>query len=123
LRYSDSSELLLRLRAIAVLADRVKASLALTGGVHEAIDGVKAIMAGADVVQIVSALMKRGPAELTRIRDGFAAWGDEHEYDSVQEMRATLCLARGRNLKTFERGNYRQALRAARPLDFPAAGH
>jgi dihydroorotate dehydrogenase (fumarate) len=123
LRYSDSSELLLRLRAIAVLADRVKASLALTGGVHEAIDAVKAIMAGADVVQIVSALMKRGPAELARIREGFAAWGDEHDYDSVQEMRATLSLAHSRNPRTFERGNYRQVLRAARPLDFPRAGH
>jgi dihydroorotate dehydrogenase (fumarate) len=123
LRYSDSSELLLRLRAIAVLADRVKASLALTGGVHETIDAVKAIMAGADVVQMVSALMKRGPAELGRIRDAFAAWGDEHEYDSVQEMRGTMCLARSGNPKTFERGNYRQALRAARPLNFSGAGH
>jgi len=123
LRYSDSSELLLRLCAIAVLADRVKASLALTGGVHDAVDGVKAVIAGADVVQIVSALMKRGPAELARIRNGFAAWGDAHEYDSVEEMRATLCLARSRNPKTFERGNYRQALQAARVADFPAAGH
>ena len=123
LRYSNSSELLLRLRAIAVLADRVKASLALTGGVHGPIDGVKAIMAGADVVQIVSALMKCGPAELRRIRDGFAAWGDEHEYDSVQEMRGALCLARSRNPRTFERGNYRQLLRATPPLNFPGAGH
>jgi len=123
LRYSDSSELLLRLRAIAVLADRVKTSLALTGGVHEPIDAVKAIMAGADVVQIVSALMKRGPAELAQIRDGFAAWADRHEYRSVREMRGTMCLARARNPKTFERGNYQQALRAARPLDFSGAGH
>jgi dihydroorotate dehydrogenase (fumarate) len=123
LRYSDSSELLLRLRAIAVLADRVNASLALTGGVHEPIDAVKGIMAGADVLQIVSALMKRGPAELRRIRDGFAAWADEHEYNSIQEMRGALCLARSRNPKTFERGNYRQALRLAQPQDVPGAGH
>ena len=69
------------------------------------------------------AAVKRGPAELGRIRDAFAAWGDEHEYDSVQEMRGTICLARGSNPKTFERGNYRQALRASRPLNFSGAGH
>jgi dihydroorotate dehydrogenase (fumarate) len=123
LRYSNSSELVLRLRAIAVLADRVKASLALTGGVHDPIDAVKAIMVGADVVQIVSALMQRGPAELGRIRDAFAIWGDQHEYDSVQEMRGTLCLARSSQPKTFERGNYRHVLRATGLRDFPAAGH
>jgi len=114
---------LLRLRAMALLADRVSASLALTGGVHGALDAVKALMAGADVVQLVSALMLRGPAELGRIRDAFSAWGDEHEYDSVQEMRATLCLARSRNPKAFARGNYRHMLRAARPLEIPRAGH
>jgi dihydroorotate dehydrogenase (fumarate) len=101
----------------------VSASLALTGGVHSAVDAVKAVMAGADVVQLVSALMLRGPAELGRIRDGFAAWGDEHDYDSVQEMRATMCLARSRNPKAFARGNYRHMLRAARLLEIPRAGH
>ena len=123
LRYSDSSELLLRLRAMALLADRVSASLALTGGVHGAVDAVKAVMAGADVVQLVSALMLRGPAELGRIRDAFSAWGDDHDYGSVQEMRATLCLARSSQPKTFARGNYRHMLRAARPRDISRAGH
>jgi hypothetical protein len=54
----------------------------------------------------------------------FAAWGDEHDYDSVQEMRATMCLARSKNPKAFARGNYRHMLRAAtRPLNFSRAGH
>jgi len=123
LRYSDSSELLLRLRAVAILAGRVKASLGLTGGVHEPVDAVKAIMAGADVVQVVSALMKRGPAELARLREGFVAWADRHDFGSIGEMRGTVSLARSRNPKTFERGNYLQVLRASRPPDFPRAGH
>ena len=75
LRYSDSSELLLRLRWIAILSDRVCGSLAVTGGVHEPIDAVKAVMAGADGVQLVSALLLRGPAELGRIRDAFSSAG------------------------------------------------
>jgi dihydroorotate dehydrogenase (fumarate) len=119
LRYSDSSELLLRLSAIAILAGRVNASLGLTGGVHEPIDAVKAILAGADVVQIVSALMKRGPGELARLRDGFVAWADQHACESVREMRGTVSLARCKNPKAFERGNYMQVLRGTRPPDSP----
>ena len=61
LHLSDSSELLLRLRWLAILDGRLRGSLAVSGGVHEPIDAVKAIMAGADGVQIVSALLKRGP--------------------------------------------------------------
>ena len=122
LRYSDSSELLLRLRAVAILAGRVKASLALTGGVHEPLDAVKAVMAGADVVQIVSALMKDGPSRLVRIREGFAQWADEHGYDSVREMRGAVSLIRCPNPRTFERGNYLRVLRDGWLPDFPAHG-
>jgi dihydroorotate dehydrogenase (fumarate) len=123
LRYSDSSELLLRLRAMALLAGRVKASLALTGGVHAPVDAVKAVMAGADVVQVVSALMKRGPAELGRLRDGFVAWAERHEYGSIGDMRGAMSLARTRTPGKFERGNYMQVLRGTRPPDFPISGH
>jgi dihydroorotate dehydrogenase (fumarate) len=123
LRYSDSSELLLRLRAIAMLAGRVKASLALTGGVHETIDVVKGVMAGADALQIVSALMKRGPAELVRLRDAFTTWAGEHGYDTLDQLRGVMSLGRCRAPRQFERGNYVQVLRAGRLPVFPIAGH
>ena len=64
LHLSDSSELLLRLRWLAILSASVKASLAVTGGVHTGARRVKAVMAGAHAVQMVSALLKRGPAYL-----------------------------------------------------------
>ena len=107
---SDASELPLRLRFIAILSGRVNASLALTGGVHEPIDAVKAVMAGADCVQIVSALLKHGPRHLTRIRDEFERWGDDHRYASVGEMRGCMSLASCPDRASFERGNYIKAL-------------
>jgi len=67
LHLSDSSELLLRLRWMAILSGRVKASLAVTGGVHTALDAVKSIMAGAHVVQMVSALILNGPSHLRKV--------------------------------------------------------
>src|SRR6185436_12837945 len=86
LHYSDSSELLMRLRWIAILAGQVRASLALTGGVHRPIDAVKAILAGADVVQLVSAILIGGPSALTRIRIGFEQWAADQGCRAIGDM-------------------------------------
>jgi dihydroorotate dehydrogenase (fumarate) len=122
LHYSDSSELLLRLRWIAILAGRVRSSLALTGGVHTPIDAVKAVLAGADAVQMVSALMIGGPSALTRVRVGFEQWADEQGCRSIGEMRGLASMAQCENAIGYERANYLQVLRAARRLS-PDAGH
>jgi dihydroorotate dehydrogenase (fumarate) len=122
LQYSDASELLLRLRWIAILAGRLRASLALTGGVQEDTDAVKAIMAGADAVQIVSAIMKHGPGALRRIRAGFEQWGDDHKYASIDQIRGCASLARCPDPDNFERGHYQDILRSGhRPA--VRAGH
>jgi dihydroorotate dehydrogenase (fumarate) len=122
LSYSDSSELLVRLRWIAILAGRLRTSLALTGGVHTPLDAVKAVLAGADAVQMVSALMTGGPAALTQVRVGFERWAEEQHYDSIRDMRGAASLARCANPGEYERGNYLTVLRAThRPQ--PIAGH
>lgn len=115
LPFSDSSELRLRLHWIAILSGRLQASLALTGGVHTPMDAVKAVLAGADTVQIVSALMKDGPRRLTEIRDGFERWGEAHAYQSVREMRGASSLSRCADPAMFERGNYQQLLQSVGP--------
>ncbi|MGE5242718.1 MAG: dihydroorotate dehydrogenase-like protein [Betaproteobacteria bacterium] len=119
LRYSDSSELLLRVRWIAVLFGRLRASLAASGGVHEPIDAVKAVMAGADVVQIVSALLEHGPARLRDVRRDFERWIDEHEYESLDQLRGSMSHARCPDPAAFERGNYMRILQSwHRPATF-----
>jgi dihydroorotate dehydrogenase (fumarate) len=111
LELSTPAELRLRLRWIAILHGRVRASLALTGGVHDAIGAVKAVLAGADAVQIVSALLKSGPERLTRIREEFERWAAEHRFESIGAMRGRASAARGCAPGVFERGNYIQILR------------
>jgi dihydroorotate dehydrogenase (fumarate) len=123
LHLSDSSELLLRLRWIAILAGRVRPSLALTGGVHDALDAVKAVMAGADCVQVVSTLLRYGPSQLTRIRRDFERWGDEHHYESIGQLRGSLSLVRCADPAAFERGNYLRVLQSWQRPDSPVAGH
>ena len=94
LRLSDSSELLLRLRWLAVLSGRIDASLAVTGGVHTPLDAVKAVMTGADAVQVVSALLRNGPEHLASLRRDLALWLEEHEYDSLAQMKGSMNLLR-----------------------------
>jgi len=108
------SELPLRLRWLAILSGRVKASLAATGGVHTPVDAVKAVMAGAHAVQVVSALLQKGPMYLREMRDGLVQWMEEHHYDSVQQMLGSMSLQRCPDPSAFERGNYARMLQSWR---------
>ena len=106
LQLSDSADLPLRLRGIAALAGRVKASLAITGGVHTALDVVKSTMAGAHVTQMVSALLRNGPDHLRKVRADLEAWMEENEWSSLNEMRGNMSQERIPNPQIYERANY-----------------
>jgi dihydroorotate dehydrogenase (fumarate) len=108
---SDSSELPMRLRGAAVLRGRVNASIAITGGIHTGIDVVKATMAGADATQMVSALLRHGPAHLRQVRREIESWMQEHEWNSLDEMRGNMSLERIPDPAAYERANFRMALR------------
>jgi dihydroorotate dehydrogenase (fumarate) len=113
-RLSDSGDLLLRLRWLAVLSGRVRASLAVTGGVHTSLDAIKAVMAGAHAVQMVSALLRRGPEHLRRVREEMAQWLEEHGYESLRQMQGSMSLARSGNPAALERSNYMRVLQSWR---------
>jgi len=109
---SSPAELLLRLRWLAILSGRVRPSLGATGGVHSAIDAIKAVMAGAHGVQMVSALLQRGPAYLRQVRDDLARWLEGHEYESLAQMQGSMNLLRCDNPKMYERANYMKILQS-----------
>lgn len=115
LKLSDPSELLLRVRWLAILSGRIELSLAASGGVHSAEDAIKAIMAGADAVQLVSALLQHGPERLGLILDELKRWMIEHEYESIDQMRGSMSLDRCPDPAAFERGNYIKLLQTWRP--------
>jgi dihydroorotate dehydrogenase (fumarate) len=114
LRLSDRSELLLRLRWLAILSPRLRGSLAVSGGVHEAADAVKAIMTGAHCVQMVSALLRHGPEHLVRVLADLREWLEQHEYDSLEQMRGSMNLQRCPDPRGFERANYVNILQSWR---------
>jgi dihydroorotate dehydrogenase (fumarate) len=110
LHLSDSSELLVRLRWLAILSGQVTCSLAASGGVHTTADAVKAIMAGASAVQLVSVLLQHGPERLKVLKDGLKTWFEEHEYESLQQAVGSMNLAKSPNPQAFERANYMRVL-------------
>ncbi|MBK5256418.1 MAG: dihydroorotate dehydrogenase-like protein [Vicinamibacteria bacterium] len=114
LSLSDQRELPLRLRWLGALSSQVKASLAVSGGIHDSRDAIKAVMAGAHAVQVVSALLEKGPGHLSVLRQGMIDWMREFEWESLDSMRGNMNLKRCPNPAAYERANYVQMLQGWR---------
>lgn len=114
LRLSTSADLLLRLRWLAATFGRVGCSLAATGGVHQGVDAIKAIMAGANIVQMTSAILQDGPEAAARVLGEMNTWMSEHDYESVEQMRGSMSLQRSPDPAAFERANYMKVLQSWR---------
>lgn len=111
LELSTSAELLLRLRWVAILHSTLRCSLAITGGVAAPTDGIKAILAGAHAVQMVSAILRHGPAYFTVMRDGLVRWMESKQLSSIDDVRGR---ADGRTTGAgiLERANYIRTLQS-----------
>ena len=92
----------------------METSYAATGGVHSASDAIRAIMAGANVVQMVSSLLKHGPEHLKAVIVEFTEWMEAHEYDSVDQLRGCMNLKHSPDPTGFERTNYLRILQGWR---------
>lgn len=110
LHLSSPSELLLPLRWIAILHGHVKASLAATGGIHDAAGLLKALLAGADVGMITSVLYQQGAAQVGNILTGVRQWMEENEYDSVEQLKGSMSRENCPDPSAFQRGNYMKTL-------------
>ena len=115
LELSDSSELLLRLRWLAILRGKVAASLCATGGVHSAEDVLKAVVCGADAVQMVSELLRFGPQRLATIRRDMELWLEEHQVEALSDIVGTMSHERSADPAAFERAQYMRVLQSWRP--------
>lgn len=107
---SDPKELLLRLHWIAILYGHVRANLAVTGGVHRAGDVLKSVMAGANVAMMTSALLQDGIEHTKFLLEDIVRWMEEHEYESIRQMRGSMSLRSAPNPKNFQRVNYMRVL-------------
>ncbi len=106
LELSTSMESLLRIRWVALLHGRVNLSLAVTGGFHTTEDILKALLAGADVTHLCSALLQHGPEHLGDILADLSVWLEEHEYESIRQLKGSISQQHAIDPAAYERANY-----------------
>lgn len=110
LTLSNSNEILLRLHWTAILYGNVHSDIAVTGGVHTAKDIIKCIMAGANVTMMTSALLKFGINHVTQVISDLEMWLEEHEYESVLQMRGCMSRKSVSVTTVYDRVNYMKVL-------------
>ncbi|HEV8393688.1 MAG TPA: dihydroorotate dehydrogenase-like protein [Vicinamibacterales bacterium] len=109
---STSAELPLRLHWLALLHGRVRPSLAVSGGVATPDDGIKALLAGADAVQIVSAILRHGPGHIAAMRQGLERWLEWQHIETVSQMVGRAGLQASPDPAAFERAHYIRTLQS-----------
>lgn len=107
---SNSSELLTRLHWVGVLYGRIRADMAITGGVHTAQDVLKCMMAGARVAMMTSALLRQGIDYAAQLEEDLIRWMEEHEYESIRQMQGSMSVQRVADPAAFQRANYMRVL-------------
>jgi len=103
---STPGQLPSRLRALAMVSPQTDMSLACSGGVHDAAGAVRALMCGATTVQMVSALLRHGPELLAIVIREVEEWIVEHEYESLDQLRGSMNLARTATPQAYTRSGY-----------------
>lgn len=112
LELSRSPEARLALQWIAILYGQVRASLAHSTGIHTAADAARALLVGADVTMLTSALLTHGPEHLDAVRTDLVAWMEENDYESVRQLRGSMSRMNSPDPAAFERANYMKALQS-----------
>ena len=114
---SNSNELRLPLRWVAILYGRLDVDLAITSGIHTSQDVIKGLMAGAKVTMMASELLQNGVRRIGQVLNEVTTWLTEHEYESVMQMIGAMSQKHCAEPAAFERANYMKMLQSYRPLN------
>jgi dihydroorotate dehydrogenase (fumarate) len=106
--FSNPSDLPISLRWIAIMAERVKCDLAASTGVHDASSLIKQLLAGANAVQVVSALYKSGPGAIQNMLKGLMMWMEDQDFKSIDDFRGKMSQSRSKNPAVYERAQFMQ---------------
>lgn len=111
LTLTTSEDVCVPLRWIGILRGELPdASLAATSGINNTHDVIKLLLAGADITMIAGVLFKKGPEVVAQLVDGLRTWLEEREYDSVQQLKGSMCARFAAYRPAYDRANYMETL-------------
>ena len=114
---SNSDDLRLPLRWVAILYGRLSVDLAITSGIHTSHDVIKGLMAGAKVTMMASELLQKGVGRISQVLNELVTWLNEHEYESLAQMIGAMSQQHCPEPAAFERANYMKMLQSYRPIN------
>ncbi|MBE0652033.1 MAG: dihydroorotate dehydrogenase-like protein [Bacteroidales bacterium] len=100
---SQDSDLAISLRWMSIISGRVDCNLIASTGVHDGASIIKEILAGADAVQVVSALYKNGIESISGMLQDVKDWMEKHGFDSLDDFRGKMSQVNSPNPAEYER--------------------
>lgn len=108
---SKSEELSISLRWVAIMSERVKCDLSASTGIHDAAAVIKQLLAGANTVQIVSALYKNNKSYLQDILAELESWMERHNFTSIEDFRGKMSQSKSEDPSVYERVQFMRYFR------------
>jgi dihydroorotate dehydrogenase (fumarate) len=108
---SSPSDIYMPLRWIGIMAGRADCSLAASTGVHDGTGMIKQILAGADAVEIASAIYKNGPEHIRVMLEDLENWMNKKGFQSIGQFKGLLSQSKSINPAAFERVQFMKYFR------------
>ena len=108
---SAPGDLVLSLRWVAMMSERINCDLAASTGVHDGKSLIKQLLAGANAVQVVSAIYKHGGERIGEMLHELENWMGKHEFESIDQFRGRMSQAKSSNPAAFERVQFMKYFR------------
>jgi dihydroorotate dehydrogenase (fumarate) len=108
---SKPGDLPVSLRWVAIMAERVDCDIAASTGVYDGEAMIKQLLAGANAVQVVSALYKHGPGYIANMLEETKKWMEHEGYEKISDFRGKMSQARSSNPAAYERVQFMKNFR------------
>ena len=108
---SSPDDMTIPLRWIAIMAGQVDCDIAASTGIHTGEAVVKQILAGANAVQVASALYKNGIGYLTQMLSFLENWMNNNHFHDIDAFRGKMAMNKIKNPAAFERVQFMKYFR------------
>jgi dihydroorotate dehydrogenase (fumarate) len=109
---SQSSDISLSLRWIAIMANRLNCDLAASTGITDGKSAIKQILAGAQTIQAASVFYRNGIEYLKTMNADIEKWMTEKHFKTIDDFRGKLSQEKSNDPAAYERVQFMKYFRA-----------